>query len=263
MALPALTVVYRALFLAICVLLVLLFVLSRITALLPGVNEIVIPTMTLPSDVDLGLEVDRAFWRSTGAVFDVLGVLTLAVSATLTARALRRGTDAVLRDGPAPRRRWSYLRDFVAGLGVGLLVLVAWLLVLVTAVRTSALRALLGWAIPRGLVQVGKALVVLVAVAFVAVVVYLFLRRCVVRRHRELLMAALVVAAFLIVADYVLLYTYLAALVDPDTSAGVVLVMAILAWVNLVVRVLFRAECWLAVGPGQLAAAATGGDGVE
>ena len=68
---------------------------------------------------------------------------------------------------------------------------------------------------------------------------------------------------FLIVADYVLLYTYLAALVDPDTSAGVVLVMAILAWVNLVVRVLFRAECWLAVGPGQLAAAATGGDGVE
>ena len=112
-ALPALTVVYRALFLAICVLLVLLFVLSRITALLPGVNEIVIPTMTLPSDVDLGLEVDRAFWRSTGAVFDVLGVLTLAVSATLTARALRRGqtrccATGLRRDAAGPIRATSW-----------------------------------------------------------------------------------------------------------------------------------------------------------
>lgn len=262
-ALPVLTVVYRALFLTICVLLVLLYVLSRITSLLPGVNEIVIPTMTLPTDVDLGLAVNDAFWRSSGAIFDVLGVLTLVISATLTARALRKGSDSVLRDGPGPTRRWSYPRDFVTGIGVGLVVLLAWLLVLVTAVRTSALRALAGWEIPRVLVQVGKAGLIIAALVVVAAAVYVFLGPRSSAKRRDLMLAALTVAGFVIVADFVLLYTYLAALVDPDTSAGVVLVMAILAWVNMVVRALFYAECWLAVGPGREVPAGAVADGVE
>ena len=54
---PSLVVVYRALFLAICVMLAVLYVLAALTSLMPGVNEITIPTVDVPIDFDLGAAV--------------------------------------------------------------------------------------------------------------------------------------------------------------------------------------------------------------
>ena len=55
----------------------------------------------------------------------------------------------------------------------------------------------------------------------------------------------LITSVAVVGANFVLIYTYLGALYDPDTSGGVVLVLTILAWVNIVARALFYVECWI------------------
>lgn len=47
-------------------------------------------------------------------------------------------------------------------------------------------------------------------------------------------------------ANFLLLYSYIATLIDPDSSSGVVLVLTLLVWVNAVVRGLFFTQCWIA-----------------
>lgn len=242
----ALIVVYRALFLAICVMLGVLFALEGVTHVMPGVNEVIIPTAQAPSDLDLGAAVEVALLRSRGAVLDVLGWLTFLLSATYTAKALREGSWKVLRPGE-PRRFHTWRpRNLIAGLLLALVVLAGWLLALGTAIRTAAISELLNTPVPRPLVSIGKVGLVVLAEVLLTLAVFLPIRR-VSRRYRAApsLLASALFAAFVVAANFVLIYTYLGALYDPDTSGGVVLVLTILAWVNIVARALFYVECWI------------------
>lgn len=245
----SLVVVYRALFLAICVMLGVLYVLAYLTSLMPGVNEITIPTIDVPTDFDLGAAVQDALLRSRSTLLDVLGMLTLILSATYTAKALRQGSEQVLRPEAGRRIRTLHPGNLVAGMGLALVILLGWLLALATAVRTSAIAELLDAHLARPLVGVGKGVLVLASVALMTLAVFLPLRR-IGRRYRtgELLVASAAFAAFTVGANFVLIYSYLGALIAPNTSSGVVLVLAILAWVNVVSRALFYVECWIVEG---------------
>ena len=242
----ALIVVYRALFLAICVMLGVLYALEVVTHVMPGANEVTIPTARVPTDLDLGAAVEDAFVRSRGAVLDVVGLLTLLLSATYTARAIREGSWKVLRRGE-PRRFHSWRPiNLVAGLALALVVLIGWLLALATAIRTDAISEVLNTEVPRSVVGIGKFGLLVLAEVVLTLAIFVPLRRLG-RRYRAAptLLASAALAAFTVGANFVLIYTYLGALFDPDTSGGVVLVLAILAWVNIVVRALFYVECWI------------------
>lgn len=275
----ALVVVSRGLFLTIAGVMVFLYVLSFITDLLPGTNELVIPTATLPDARDLGSVVDEALVQFQSAVLGIVGLVTLLVSATLTARALRNGTRRVFAGDAAPQVRALAPSNLLIGLGPALMILISWLLALSTAVRTAAIGALLGADVSRSLVPVGKALTIAVAFVLIAAVVYLCFRRAAANAasaaekagsaanagsvtasappaqlRRTTLVAAAVFAAFLTAANFLLLYSYVGALIDPHTSGGVVLVLTILTWVNAVARALFLAECWVATSAASAAA---------
>ncbi|MEI6622111.1 MAG: hypothetical protein WCP28_09420, partial [Actinomycetes bacterium] len=156
----ALKVVSRGLFLAVSVMLVFLYVFDLTTNLIPGINEIAIPTMSLPDEQDLGQVVHLTLQHSRGALMDVVGFGTLLVSAVLTAKALRRGTAQVLQSEDADRVHTFQLRNLVIGLGLALVVLASWLLVFVTAIRSAAIRTVLGPGITSAQVNVGKAAVI-------------------------------------------------------------------------------------------------------
>jgi hypothetical protein len=57
--------------------------------------------------------------------------------------------------------------------------------------------------------------------------------------------AALLVGVVTVVMNFVLLYTYVGALINPDVSAGIVLVFTLLLWVNICVRAYLGALCWV------------------
>lgn len=241
-------VVSRGLFLAVAMLLMLLFCLAFITSQLPGVNEITIPTMNLPDQVDLGAAVQQAYLATRGAVIGVLGTVTLVVSATFTAKALRQGIRTVL-DEHAPRVRTLDPTNLLTGLGIAVLGVLLWLMTLGTAIRTAALRQLLGVAeLSPWLVTGGK--LALIALQWGALT--LIVSR-VVRRHdpqvssRDAALGAALFAAFVTVLNFAMIYSYVRALFDPDTSGSVVLVLSLLSWVNLVVRAFFYTMCWAAV----------------
>ncbi|MDQ1248038.1 MAG: hypothetical protein QG597_2410 [Actinomycetota bacterium] len=243
----ALVVVSRGLFLTISVVLVLLYALRIITRQMPGANEIVIPTAAAASGVDIGASVDQVLQQFQGAVLGLVGTATLVVSAAMTARALRTGTRAVLAPESAAKVSRFAPSNLVIGLGLASTILLAWLLALSTAIRTAALSALLGSQVTRGLVPVGKSLTILAAFALLTAVVFRSLRAVDRRRPaRTLLAASSVFAAFLVGANFFLLYSYLGALMDPHTSGGVVLVLTILTWANVVARALFLMQCWVA-----------------
>lgn len=244
---PSLVVVYRALFLAICVMLAVLYVLAALTSLMPGVNEITIPTADVPADFDLGAAVQDALLRSRSAVLDVLGLLTLILSATYTAKAIRQGSEQVLR--PEEDRRIHTLRpsNLLAGLLLAAVILLGWLLALATAVRTSAIAELFDAQPARPLVGFGKGFLIAASVAVLTLAAFVPLRRIGRRyRTRYVLAASVAFAAFTVGANFVLIYSYLGALIAPNTSSGIVLVLAILAWVNVIARALFYVECWIA-----------------
>lgn len=247
----ALRVVVRGLFLAVSAMLAFLFVLSRVTSLLPGVNEIAIPTARVPADTDLGAIITTTLNQSTGAVLDVVGAVTLVVSSYVTARALREGTAEVMAgdDAAGPRHRRRFVGDAVAGLALAAVALIGWTLALATAIRTRALSRLFGVDLARELVPVGKALLVIASVAVLMAALWVVMRRAAASAPaRDVLLAAGSLAAFVVGANFVMLYSYVAALLNPHTAGGVVLVLTLLAWVNLVVRGYFYAMCWLAEG---------------
>ena len=242
----ALVVTYRALFLSIVLMLAFLYVLGLVTSVLPGTNEIVIPILSLPTDQDLGAIVNQTFTRSSGAVMDVLGVLTLLFSATYTAKAMRQGTENILRADRARRIKTFDPRNLVVGVFIAAVVLLSWLLVLSTAIRRAAVAEIVGLSSPEA-VNGAKGLVIVATWLLIACVVFAALRLAD-REHRSQTIAvgSAVFAAFVVAANFVLIYSYIAALVDPDTSGSVVVVLTILAWVNIVVRGLFYTQCWIA-----------------
>lgn len=243
----ALVVVSRGLFLTIATVMVLLYALSVVTHLLPGTNEIVIPTVSLTDSQDLGAVVDRVLEQFQSAVIGIVGLATLVISAASTARALRQGTRHVF-DPDGERRVGVFAPSNLAiGLGLAGVVLASWLLALATAVRTAAVQAMIGGEVSRTLVPVGKAATVAFAFALITLVVFVVLRRSAADgRTRTVLLASAVFAAFLVGANFFLLYSYVGALIDPNSAGGIVLVLTILAWVNTVARALFLTECWVA-----------------
>lgn len=100
----ALKVVGRGLFLVLILMVGFLFILSRATDLIAGENEIVIPTVQVSADIDLGSLVASTFSRVSGAVLSASAVVILVASALLTAHALRQGS-AVALDSPSPAPR--------------------------------------------------------------------------------------------------------------------------------------------------------------
>ena len=62
---------------------------------------------------------------------------------------------------------------------------------------------------------------------------------------RRSLAAAALVAVIVVAANFFLLYTYVGALINPDVSAGIVLVFTLLLWVNICVRAYLGALCWV------------------
>ena len=203
----ALVVTYRALFLSIVLMLAFLYVLGLVTSVLPGTNEIVIPILSLPTDQDLGAIVNQTFTRSSGAVMDVLGVLTLLFSATYTAKAMRQGTENILRADRARRIKTFDPRNLVVGVFIAAVVLLSWLLVLSTAIRRAAVAEIVGLSSPEA-VNVAKGLVI---VATWLLIVCVVLPRCVWRtgehRSQTIAVGSAVFAAFVVAANFVLIYS--------------------------------------------------------
>ncbi len=241
-------VVSRGLFLAVAMLLLLLFCLAFITSQLPGVNEITIPTMTLPDQVDLGAAVQQAYLATRGAVIGILGTVTLVVSATFTAKALRQGIRQVF-DEHSPRVHTLDVTNLVTGLGIAVLGVCLWLMTLGTTIRTAALRQLLGVAdLSPWLVNGAKITLIALQWGALALIVSRVIRRHDPQVHqRDAAVGAALFAAFVTVLNFAMIYSYVRALFDPDTSGSVVLVLSLLTWVNLVVRALFYTMCWAAV----------------
>ena len=244
----SLRVVNRGLFLAVSVMILLLFVLEWVTSQLPGVNEIVIPTLAVPSSVDLGAIIHDTLLRQRGVLLDVAGVATLIFSAVYTARSLRSGLRNVALGSEAPRVRWRETTNVVVAVGLIALLLAGWLLTLTTVVRTRAINVLLATDLPRIMVNVGKSLAVILMIAMFAITTFVALRKLFPTAPRtEAFAAGFGVGLFVAAANFVLFYAYIAALISPNASGGVVLVFMIMAWVNAVGRVLLLAGCWVAV----------------
>ena len=247
----ALVVTYRALFLSMVLMLALLYVLDVITSVLPGTNEIVIPIVSLPDSLDLGQIVATTFSDSSSALLDVFSVLTLVLSATYTAKALRQGSHNVLR--PNDHR---HIRTFdVRNLGVGVLLaavtLTSWLLVMSTTVRRAAIQEMTGIG-DSTLVNMGKGLAIFAAWLLITLAIFAFVRIVDdLRTSRTILASAGVFAAFAVAANVGVIYAFIWALADPNTSGSVLFILTILTWVNVVVRGLFYLLCWISVSDQQ------------
>ena len=245
----ALRVVNRGLFLAVSVMILLLFVLEWVTSQLPGVNELVIPTIAVPTSVDLGAVIHDTLLRQRGVLLDAAGIATLAFSAIYTARSLRTGFRGVALGQSSAKASWRDPENVWLAVGLIVILLVGWLLTLVTVIRTRAINTLLGTDLARVLVDVGKAFAVVLMVAVFALAAGLALRRCFPDATRvDVVKAGLGFGLFAAGANFVLLYAYIAALISPNASGGVVLVFMIMAWVNAVSRVLLVSACWVSLG---------------
>lgn len=245
----ALQVVARGLFLSLVLVIAFLFVMAFVTDLISGQNEIVIPINGVDSAVDLGAVISDLFSRTSAAVITVTGAATFLASAFLTAKALRDGSRRALLGPQTPKSRWTDLRTLVIAMAISGLVLVTWLLALATALRRAAWSALFATDLPNLAVNLAKALCILLAAALIAGSVILVTRLITggwPDRRGWLLSVA--VGALVVAANFFLLYTYVGALVNPAVSAGIVLILTMMLWVNIVVRVYLAGLCWIAAG---------------
>lgn len=242
----ALRVITRGLFLAVAVMLGFLVCLARLTQILPGRNEIGVPTTALPDSTDIGAIVSTLVEQSEGALLGIVGAITLIVSAIMTANALRRGT-AITLNG-SPRQRIPYVSAFnlVLGLLIALLILLTWLLTLGTALRHATYLALLDQDVSRlatNLVKVGCTLLQFLILTGTC---YAMMRsKLPFGPRRRILAASLTFGAITVLANFFLLYSNIAALIDPKTSSGIVMVLTLITWVNIVVRTLFLVQVWV------------------
>ena len=151
-----LRVVNRGLLLAVSVMIVLLFVLGYVTRQLPGSNEIVLPLLSLPAEVDVGAIVADTVQRQRNALFDIAGLLTLAFSAVATARSLRYGLRRVVSSASTSRPGWLEPANLMVAAGCVALLLGTWLLTMATVVRTRAINTMVGAEVPRFVIDMAK-----------------------------------------------------------------------------------------------------------
>lgn len=241
----ALRVVGRGLFLAVMLMVAYLYVFTRVTDLISGTNEVLIPTVALNPDVDLGALAQGAFSRTSASVVSVIGVLTLIVSAVLTGHAMRQGGRRALLGKQAQHVKLLSAGTVAVSLLLAVGIFVTWLLTLATSIRHRAWVTLLARDVSPGVVDAGKALAVVAGLAIVAAGVLLVVRLVLGRLPRRALAAAALVAVIVVAANYFLLYTYVGALINPDVSAGIVLIFTLLLWVNISVRAYLAALCWV------------------
>jgi hypothetical protein len=240
----ALRVVGRGLFLAVMLMVAFLFVMARATDLLPGANELAIPTVAVDPNVDLGELARGAFSRTSASVISFVGALTLVVSAMMSAQAVRTGSRRALLGEASTRAKLLSWQTALVAVVLAAVVLVTWLLTLATSVRHRAWVAMLGTDPGRWVVDSGKALGVLISVALIAGCTLLVVRSTTGVVTSRGVIASVAVAAVVVGANFFLLYTYVGALINPAVSAGIVLVLTLLVWVNLVVRTYLGALCW-------------------
>jgi hypothetical protein len=102
-----------------------------------------------------------------------------------------------------------------------------------------------GTDVSEAVIDVAKVLAVAASLLLVAGAVLVVVR--IVRGHvtRRSVLASGVVAAIVVTMNFVLLYTYVGALINPAVSAGIVLVFTLLLWVNICVRAYLGALCWI------------------
>lgn len=245
----ALRVVGRGLFLAVMLMVAFLYVFARVTDLIAGTNEVLIPTTDVAADVDLGALAQGVFSRTSASVVSLIGVVTLIGSALLTGHALRQGSRrALLGDHAEPVRLMSW-RTVALSIVLATGVLVTWLLTLATSIRHSAWVTLLGMELSTQAVDAGKVLAVILSLTLVGGAVLLVTRLIMGRIPPRGLLAAALVAVVVVGANYFLLYSYVGAIINPAVSAGIVLIFTILLWVNITVRAYLGALCW--VGSSQ------------
>lgn len=241
----ALRVVGRGLFLAVMLMVGFLYVFTRATDLIAGVNEVLIPTITLAPDADLGALAQGAFTRTSASVVSVLGAVTFMISAALTGHALRTGSYRALLDDPAASRLLS-ARTALWAIALAGVVFTTWVLTLATTLRRTAWVTLLGRDINTTVIDVGKVVVVGLSLVVVAIAVAAVQRVITGHLTRRGVFASLITAIVMVGANFFLLYTYVGALINPAVSAGVVLILTLLLWVNIVTRTYLAALCWAA-----------------
>ena len=243
----ALRVVGRGLFLAMMLMVAFLFVFVRATDLIAGDNEVLIPTVSVAPTVDLGQLATGSFTRTSGAVVSVVGIATLVISALWTSYAVRRGTVSALRGNETAKPSWKSWRTIMVAVVLPVIVLTTWLLTLATSLRRSAWSALVGQQLDPALVNGGKALAIALGALIVGGAVVVTIKATMGRVTVRGFVAAAVIAATVVGCNFVLLYTYVGSLINPNVSGGIVLVFALLLWVNIVVRVYLGALGWSAM----------------
>ena len=243
----ALRVVGRGLFLAMMLMVAFLFVFVRATDLIAGDNEVLIPTVSVAPTVDLGQLATGSFTRTSGAVVSVVGIATLVISALWTSYAVRRGTVSALRGNQTAKPSWKSWRTIMVAVVLPVIVLTTWLLTLATSLRRSAWSALVGQQLDPALVNGGKALAIALGALIVGGAVVVTIKATMGRVTGRGFVAAAVIAATVVGCNFVLLYTYVGSLINPNVSGGIVLVFALLLWVNIVVRVYLGALGWSAM----------------
>jgi hypothetical protein len=241
----ALRVVGRGLFLAVMLMVAFLYVFVRVTDLIAGTNEVLIPTVIVNPDVDLGALAQGAFSRTSASVVSLIGAFTFIASALLTGYALRLGSRRALLGAQGPAVRLFSWRTVVVSVGLAVSVFATWLLTLATSIRQRAWVTLLGREMDPAIVNLGKALAVVVSLAIIVAGVLMVTRIVLDRVTRRALIAAALVAVIVVGANFFLLYSYVGALINPQLSAGIVLVFTILLWVNICVRAYLAALCWV------------------
>ena len=241
----ALRVVGRGLFLIVMLMVVFLYVFTRVTDLIDGANEVLIPTVAVNPNVDLGALAQGAFSRTSASVVSVIGAFTLIVSALFTAHALRQGTRRALLGSETRGVRLVSWQTIALALGLAVGVLATWLLTLGTAIRHRAWTTILGRDVSTLAVDLGKIAAVVVGLLIIAIGVLMVTRVVTGELTRRSIVAAGAVAVVVTIMNFALLYTYVGALINPAVSAGIVLVFALLLWVNICVRAYFGALCWL------------------
>ena len=241
----ALRVVGRGLFLAVMLMVAFLYVFVRVTDLISGTNEVLIPTLSVNPDVDLGALAQGAFSRTSASVVSFIGILTLIASALLTGHAIRQGSRRALLGEHATPVKLLSAGTLAVSLLLAVGVFVTWLLTLATSIRHRAWVTLLSRDVPTSTIDAGKVLAVIASLIIVAVGVLLVVRVVLGHLSRHALAAAAVVSAIVVAANFFLLYTYVGALINPDVSAGIVLIFTLLLWVNISVRAYLAALCWV------------------
>lgn len=243
----ALKVVGRGLFLVIMLMVGFLFIFTFVTNLFVGVNEIVVPTVDVDANVDLGNLVASTFSRVSGAVVSTSGVLVLLVSAMLTASALREGSHRALASDELSTIKLFHLRTCIAAVALSSLIMFTWLMTLATAIRHRAWEMILGRAFPEWIIDSAKFLAVVATMAVIVLSIAGYVRSIIrTPTTGKTIGVALLITTIFVGASFALLYTYVGALVNPRASTGLLLVLALLLWVNVVVRTYLVGLCWIA-----------------